>query len=237
MRSPACSSESRLKSRTLRCAKKPSAKLTADPANRLSEESGEAWTGRRRSSGTRTAPGERTAVASRRTAVTRKATPKVRVMVGSRLTGRSQGSCEDTGGDMDSHVLEAVDEARPDARGHRLAEEPAVGVHPGGVVEDEGVLEGDNVALHALDLRDVGDAAGPVPQAGDLHDEVHRGGDLLTDGAQGQVHAGHQDQRLQAGDGVARRVGVDRREGAVVAGVHGLEHVEGFAAADLADDN
>src|SRR6476661_1326962 len=204
MRSPACSRASRLKSRTLRCAKKPSAKLTADPANRLSEESGEAWTGRRRSSGTRTAPGERSAVASRRTAVTRKATPKVRVMAGSRLAGRSQGSCEDTGGDVDSHVLEAVDEARPDARGHRLAEEPAVGVHPGGVVEDEGVLEGDNVALHALDLRDVGDAAGPVPQAG---------------------------------DGVARRVGVNRREGAVVAGVHGLEHVEGFAAADLADHN
>ena len=36
---------------------------------------------------------------------------------------------------------------------------------------------------------------------------------------------------------VARRVGVQRRQRAVVAGVHRLEHVERLAAADLADDD
>ena len=36
---------------------------------------------------------------------------------------------------------------------------------------------------------------------------------------------------------VPRRVGVHGRQRAVVAGVHGLQHVEGLAAADLADDD
>ena len=40
-------------------------------------------------------------------------------------------------------------------------------------------------------------AAGAVPQPGDLDDEVDGRGDLLADGAQRQVHAGHQHHRLQ----------------------------------------
>ena len=36
---------------------------------------------------------------------------------------------------------------------------------------------------------------------------------------------------------VARRVGVDGRQRAVVTGVHGLQHVERFGAAHLADDD
>jgi hypothetical protein len=40
-----------------------------------------------------------------------------------------------------------------------------------------------------------------------------------------------------AGDGVARRVGVNGGHRAFVAGVHGLQHVEGFFAADLAHDD
>ena len=39
------------------------------------------------------------------------------------------------------------------------------------------------------------------------------------------------DERVPGG------VGVDGRDRAVVAGVHGLEHVEGLGAADLADDD
>ena len=61
--------------------------------------------------------------------------------------------------------------------------------------------------------------------------------DLLADGADRQVDAGHQDHRLEAGERVARGVGVDRGHRAVVAGVHRLEHVERLAAADLADDD
>ena len=36
---------------------------------------------------------------------------------------------------------------------------------------------------------------------------------------------------------VARRVGVDRGQRAVVAGVHGLQHVQRFGAAAFADDD
>ena len=52
-----------------------------------------------------------------------------------------------------------------------------------------------------------------------------------------QVDAGHEHHRLEAGERVARRVGVHGGQRAVVAGVHRLEHVQRLAAADLADDD
>ena len=64
-----------------------------------------------------------------------------------------------------------------------------------------------------------------------------RRGDLLAHGAIGEPHAGHLDHRLQTCQRVARGVGVDRGQTAVVAGVHGLQHVDRFAAAYLADDD
>ena len=42
---------------------------------------------------------------------------------------------------------------------------------------------------------------------------------------------------FQARKGVARSVGVDRAHGALHAGVHGLQHVQRFGAAALADDD
>ena len=60
---------------------------------------------------------------------------------------------------------------------------------------------------------------------------------LLTDGPDRQVEAGHQHQGLETGERVTGAVGVDRGERAVVAGVHGLEHVEGLAGTALADDD
>ena len=47
---------------------------------------------------------------------------------------------------------------------------------------------------------------------------------------------GH-DEGLEAGERVARVVRVDRRQRALVARVHRLEHVQGLGAADLADDD
>ena len=47
-----------------------------------------------------------------------------------------------------------------------------------------------------------------------------------------QIEARHQHHVLDAGERVARGVGVDRRQRAVVAGVHRLQHVERLAAAD-----
>ena len=108
---------------------------------------------------------------------------------------------------------------------------------PGGVVEQEHVLGGDDVALHAHDLRDGGDAAGAVLEPGLLDDQVDRAGDLLADGADRKVHAGHQDHGLETRERVARGVGVQGRDRAVVAGVHGLEHVERRGVTDLTDDD
>ena len=62
-------------------------------------------------------------------------------------------------------------------------------------------------------------------------------GDLLADRLDRQLDAGHQHEHLEPVQRVARRVRVDGRQRAVVAGVHRLEHVERLGAADLADDD
>ncbi len=61
------------------------------------------------------------------------------------------------------------------------------------------------------------------------------GGDLVANGAQGEIHAGHQDQGLEPGQRIARAVGMQGGQRAVVAGVHRLQHVERFTATALAD--
>ena len=60
------------------------------------------------------------------------------------------------------------------------------------------------------DLGDVGDATRAVPETGEVHDQVERGRHLLTDGPDRQVEAGHEHQRLEAGERVTGAVGVDR---------------------------
>ena len=70
-----------------------------------------------------------------------------------------------------------------------------------------------------------------------MDDQVERRRDLLPDRPHRQVEPGHQHHRLDTRERVARRVRVDRRERAVVAGVHRLEHVERLGAAHLADDD
>ena len=65
----------------------------------------------------------------------------------------------------------------------------------------------------------------------------HGAGDLLPHRLDRHFEAGHHDHGFQTGDGVARRVGVDRGQRAVVAGVHGLQHVERFTATAFADDD
>ena len=139
--------------------------------------------------------------------------------------------------EADAEVGQLLGELGPDAGRLEVALEPAVLVDAHAEVEQEQVLEGDDVALHALHLGDVGDAAGAVPQAGEVHDEVDGRRHLLADGPDGQVEAGHQGHGLEAGQRVAGAVGVDGGERAVVAGVHGLEHVEGLAATALPDDD
>src|SRR6476660_4858662 len=111
------------------------------------------------------------------------------------------GEPEESGREIDPHDLELLDELRPDAG--RL--EPALDLafDDTGLLEDEDVLHDDDVTFHALDLGDVDDLPGPVLEAALLDDQVNRRGDLLADGAQGQVDAGHQDHRLEARQPVA----------------------------------
>ena len=70
-----------------------------------------------------------------------------------------------------------------------------------------------------------------------LHDEVDGRRDLVANRLVRQIQVGHRHHRVEAVQRVARRVGVDGRQAAVVAGVHGLQHVDGFVAADLAHDD
>ena len=52
-----------------------------------------------------------------------------------------------------------------------------------------------------------------------------------------QIRAAHGHHRLEAVQGVSRSVGVNGGHGALVTGVHGLEHVKGFFTANLTDDD
>src|SRR5690606_27172251 len=103
---------------------------------------------------------------------------------GSSCTCRAPGErlgLEDLGAEADAEVGELLGELGPRARRLEVAEEAAVLVDAHAVVEQEDVLEGDDVALHALHLGDVGDAAGAVTEPGEVDDEVEGRGHLLAD--------------------------------------------------------
>ena len=70
-----------------------------------------------------------------------------------------------------------------------------------------------------------------------MHDRVDRGADLRPHGDERKARSSHQHERLEARQHVDGPVGVDGRERSVVTGVERLKHVEGFAAAHLADDD
>src|SRR4051812_32884273 len=53
----------------------------------------------------------------------------------------------------------------------------------------------------------------------------------------GRSSPGHRDHGLEPAQRNARRVRVQRGQRAVMTGVHGLEHVHGFGAPDLAHDD
>ena len=83
----------------------------------------------------------------------------------------------------------------------------------------------------------MGDPPHAVAHARDLDDHVEGRRDLGAHGLGRQVDARQADHVLQPGQGLAGPVGVDRAERAVVARVHGLQHVDGLAAAHLAQDD
>ena len=66
---------------------------------------------------------------------------------------------------------------------------------------------------------------------------MQRGGNLFPDRLARKIQVGHQNHILDAGQRIARRVGVNRRQGAFVTRVHGVQHVERFRPAHLTDDD
>src|SRR5690606_12772183 len=98
-------------------------------------------------------------------------------------------------------------------------------------------LHRDDIALHAGDLGHRDHAPRAVLEAAGLHDQVDGAGDLGAHRLDRHLDPGHGDHVLQTADAVAGRVGVDRGHRPVVAGVHGLEHVDDLLAAGLADDD
>ena len=104
-------------------------------------------------------------------------------------------------------------------------------------VVDEQVLCNDDVAFHPHDFGDMGDLARAIAQTRGLDDDVNRSADHFANGARWQRKAAHGDHGFKSRQRFARVVGVQRAHRAVVAGVHGLQQVEGFRSADFADDD
>src|SRR5680860_1051016 len=88
----------------------------------------------------------------------------------------------------DPVVRQPLEEGRADAGGTLGPAVAALGIDPGAVVEGEDVRESDDLALHAADLGDMGDAAAAVTQTGQLHDDVDRARDLLANRPARKVH-------------------------------------------------
>ena len=125
--------------------------------------------------------------------------------------------------------------------GRRPVERSAPTTVPSGenesILNAEQILERDHVGLHALHLGDRRHPTRAVLQPLEVDDHVESRGHLLADRLHRQVVACHQHHGLDAAERVAWRVGVEGREGALVARVHRLEHVQCLGASDLADDD
>ena len=95
----------------------------------------------------------------------------------------------------------------------------------------------DATRLHTDHLGDLDDAAHTVSPACLLHDEIERRRQLLADRSDRQIDSGHQHHDLEARQRITRGVRVHRRQRAVVASVHCLQHVERLASTALADQD
>ncbi len=102
------------------------------------------------------------------------------------------------------------------------------------LVEDKDVFQGDVAILEALNLRDGQDAAAAINQAALLDNDVQSACHLLSYGRRGQFHTSPHHHGLQTREGVCRRVGMDGGQRTLVAGVHGLQHVQGLGPPHLA---
>jgi hypothetical protein len=67
-----------------------------------------------------------------------------------------------------------------------------------------------------------------------MHDEINGGSQLFAHRNERQRNVSHKDQSFESTNGIGRRIGMTGRQRSVVTGVHGLQHVDGLARANLA---
>src|ERR1051326_8433366 len=143
---------------------------------------------------------------------------------------------EDRSRQLHAGRAQAFVELRANTGGPEPACDPSGFCEPG-FFKHKNVLHGDQVAFHAHAFRYVRDAARTVAEARHLHEHVDGRTDLLAHGTHPHVCVGHTDHDFQASDSVARIVGVHGGQRAVMARIHGLQHVEGLFATALTDDD
>src|SRR6185312_5301350 len=148
----------------------------------------------------------------------------------------ARSAAEDIQGQLDAALVQPLEKSRHDARRGELAEHVAFGVEPA-ALELEDLRGGDDVAFHPVGLLQAHYAAPAVLVPLHLDDDFDGRGNLAAQRADGESNPGHGDHVLNATERIARGVGMNRGERAVVARVHGLQHVERLAAAHFADDD
>src|SRR6266702_227179 len=146
------------------------------------------------------------------------------------------GMIEEVEAERYSRSFQPLCKLRYDARGVEAAFYASAGSESE-LLEKVDVLQADDISAGSGDLADVGDAAGSVAHARDLDDEVNSRRDLGANGLLGQRNRAHQSHGLNARDGVAGIVGMDRCDGPIMPGVHCLQHVERLFSANLAQDD
>ena len=106
-----------------------------------------------------------------------------------------------------------------------------------GLAEGKNFLHRDDVTFHASDFLDADNLAFAVRQAGDLHDDSQCRTDLMPRNLGLQVHAGQPNHVFEAGQCIAWGVGMDGYQRTFMAGIHRLQHIDGFFTAHLAQDD
>src|ERR1019366_6134521 len=131
-------------------------------------------------------------------------------------------------------ILQLLGELGHDSGGIEPAQD--VSLRPQTVLlKQEDILQADDVAVGAGHFGHVGDAAGAVAHARDLHDDVNGRRHLVPQCLLRQAQVGHQRHGFNSCQRVPRIVGVNGGYRTVVAGVHGLQHIQRFSSAHLAD--
>src|SRR5258708_17288639 len=131
---------------------------------------------------------------------------------------------ENLGVELEASLFKPLHKLGPEAARHECAATHMAWAYTAliGSLVNENILQCHLFTFHALHLGDLDNLAAAILETALLDNQMHGTGNLATDHAQGQAHAGHQGQCFEATYAVTRRVGVNGCQRAVVSGIHGL---------------